>query len=472
MLATKDDPAVHDDATRMLDIVTEVRREEALLKTGALQNAIFNSANFSSIATDEKGVIQLFNVGAERMLGYAAAEVLNKITPADISDPQEVIARAKALSLELGTRIAPGFEALVFKASRGIEDIYELTYIRKDGSRFPAVVSVTALRDDSEAIIGYLLIGTDNTARKRAEEALLKAGALQNAIFNSANFSSIATDEKGVIQLFNVGAERMLGYAAAEVLNKITPADISDPQEVIARAKALSLELGTGIAPGFEALVFKASRGIEDIYELTYIRKDGSRFPAVVSVTALRDDDGAIIGYLLIGTDNTARKQVEAEQKKLDQRLRDQQFYTRSLIESNIDALMTTDPLGIITDVNKQMEALTGCTRDELIGAPSKKYFTDPERAEAAIKLVLSEKKVTDYELTARARDGKKTEVSYNATTFYDRDRTLQGVLAVARDVTERKRDEQALRETNVELESAKSAAEQANLSKSDFLPA
>ncbi|MEY2428513.1 MAG: hypothetical protein QOJ40_1398, partial [Verrucomicrobiota bacterium] len=194
-----------------VEIVTEVRREEALLKAGALQNAIFNSANFSSIATDEKGVIQIFNVGAERMLGYTAADVMNKITPADISDPQEVIARAKALSLELETTIAPGFEALVFKASRGIEDVYELTYIRKDGSRFPAVVSVTALRDAESGIIGYLLIGTDNTARKRAEEALLKAGALQNAIFNSANFSSIATDEKGVIQIFNVGAERMLG---------------------------------------------------------------------------------------------------------------------------------------------------------------------------------------------------------------------------------------------------------------------
>src|SRR5467141_2306420 len=281
----------------------------------------------------------------------------------------------------------------------------------------------------------------------RRQEALLKTGALQNAIFNSANFSSIATDEKGVIQIFNVGAERMLGYTAADVLNKITPADISDPQEVIARATALSIELATPITPGFEALVFKASRGIEDIYELTYIRKDGSRFPAVVSVTALRDAQDSIIGYLLIGTDNTARKLVEAEQMKLDQRLRDQQFYTRSLIESNIDALMTTDPSGIITDVNKQMEALTGCTRDELIGAPFKSYFTDSSRAEAAIKLVLSQKKVTDYELTACARDGKQTVVSYNATTFYDRDRTLQGVFAAARDVTERKRVELELKD-------------------------
>jgi len=292
----------------------------------------------------------------------------------------------------------------------------------------------------------------DVTARRQAEEALVKAGALQSAIFNSANFSSIATDAKGVIQIFNVGAERMLGYTAAEVMNTITPADISDPQEVVARAKSLSVELNTPITPGFEALVFKASRGIEDIYELTYIRKDGSRFPAVVSVTALRDDQNEIIGYLLIGTDNTARKQVEAERMLLDQRIRDQQFYTRSLIESNIDALMTTDPRGIISDVNKQMELLTGCTRDELIGAPFKDYFTDPERAEAGIKLVLSEGKVTDYELTARARGGQETIVSYNATTFYDRDRKLQGVVASARDVTERSRLEKQMQNQAAEL--------------------
>jgi PAS domain S-box-containing protein len=303
-----------------------------------------------------------------------------------------------------------------------------------------------------------------------SQERLDIASTLQRAIFNSANFSSIATDAKGIIQIFNVGAERMLGFTAAEVTNRITPADISDPQEVIARAKLLSTELATPIEPGFDALVFKASRGIEDIYELTYIRKDGSRFPAVVSVTALRDVHDAIIGYLLICTDNTLRNRFETEQKRLDQRLRDQQFYTRSLIESNIDALIATDPSGIISDVNKQMEALTGCTRDELIGAPFKNYFTDAERAEAGIKRVLNETKLTNYELTARARDGKETVVSYNATTFYDRDRTLQGVFAAARDITERRILDQALQETNVALQGAKLAAEKANLAKSDFL--
>src|SRR5439155_21503759 len=324
------------------------------------QSAIFNSANFSSIATDARGVIQIFNVGAERMLGYTAAEVTNRITPADISDPQELIARAKTLSVELGTPITPGFEALVFKASRGIEDIYELTYIRKDRSRFPAVVSVTALRDADGAIIGYLLIGTDDTARKQAEEALLKAGALQRAIFNSANFSSIATDAKGVIQIFNVGAERMLGYAAADVMNKITPADISDPQELIARAKALSIEIGTPITPGFEALVFKASRGIEDIYELTYIRQDGSRFPAVVSVTALRDAQDAIIGYLLIGTDNTARKRAEEALVKAG-------ALQSAIFNSANFSSIATDAKGVIQILNVGAVRMLGYTGIEVL---------------------------------------------------------------------------------------------------------
>src|SRR5690349_16766774 len=141
---------------------------------------------------------------------------------------------------------------------------------------------------------------------------MLKAAALQSAILHSANFSIIATDEKGIIQIFNLGAERMLGYQAGEVINRISPSDIHDRQEVLARAEALSLELKTPIAPGFEALAFKASRDIEDSYEVTYVRKDGSRFPAVVSITALRDGE-RIIGYLLIGTDNSARKLVESK---------------------------------------------------------------------------------------------------------------------------------------------------------------
>jgi len=169
-------PAPSGDADEG-DRAVDAERRNSLLKTGALQNAILNSANFSIIATDEKGIIQLFNVGAERMLGYKAVEVVNRISPSDIHDPQEVSARARSLSVELATPIAPGFEALAYKASREIEDVYELTYICKDASRFPAIVSITALRDDYGAIIGYLLIGTDNSVRKRVESELNAAMA-------------------------------------------------------------------------------------------------------------------------------------------------------------------------------------------------------------------------------------------------------------------------------------------------------
>jgi signal transduction histidine kinase/CheY-like chemotaxis protein len=180
----------------MADNMTAVPHHEDLLRTRALQNAILTSASFSIIATDEKGIIQLFNVGAERMLGYSAVEVVNRISPSDIHDPQEVLARAQALSLELGTSITPGFEALAFKASRGIEDIYELTYICKDGSRFPAIASITALRDDHGAIIGYLFIGADNSARKQAELALHRAmAAAEEANHAKSDFLSSMSHE-------------------------------------------------------------------------------------------------------------------------------------------------------------------------------------------------------------------------------------------------------------------------------------
>src|SRR5580658_4763996 len=421
------------------------RAEEALVN--ALQSAIFNSVNFSKIATDAKGVIQIFNVGAEHMLGYSAAEVLNKITPADISDSQEIIARAQALSVELQTPIAPGFEALVFKASRGIEDIYELTYIRKDGSRFPAVVSVTALRDAEGVIIGYLLIGTDNTARKRAEDALVKAGALQSAIFNSVNFSSIATDAKGVIQIFNVGAERMLGYAAADMTNKITPADISDPQELVARAKTLSEELGTAIAPGFEALVFKASRGIEDIYELTYIRKDGSRLPAVVSVTALRDAEGVIIGYLLIGTDNTARKRAEEALVKAG-------ALQSAIFNSANFSSIATDAKGVIQIFNVGAEQMLGYTAAEVMNKITPADISDPQEVIAratALSLELgtpitpgfealvfkASRGIEDiYELTYIRRDNSRFPAVVSVTALRDARDAIIGYLLIGTDNT------------------------------------
>ena len=267
------------------------------LKTGALQSAIFNSANFSSIATDAKGVIQIFNVGAERMLGYNASEVMNKITPADISDPQEVIARAKALSVELGTSITPGFEALVFKASRGIEDIYELTYIRKDGSRFPAVVSVTALRDAQDAIIGYLLIGTDNTARKQVEEKLRWTEEGFRLMVESVTDAAIVMlDSEGRVVSWNTGVQRIQGYSAEEIVGQHFSRFY--PPDDIARG-----------APQHD-LDSAAAQGRCEV-EGWRVRKDGSTFFANVVFTAIRDPAGNARGFAQLTRDLTERRQVE-----------------------------------------------------------------------------------------------------------------------------------------------------------------
>lgn len=194
-------------------------------------------------------------------------------------------------------------------------------YDAATGTVVVAVANMTTLGLTAWAIVRALIRTADRC--QLVEQALAKAELFQRAIFESPTFSSIATDAKGVIQVFNVGAERMLGYSASEVVDRVTPADLSDPDELVARARALTVELQTHIASGFDALAFKAARGIEDIYELTYIRKDGQRVPAVVSVTVLRDASLTIMGYLLIGTDNTARKLIEDERQRLEQLLRD-----------------------------------------------------------------------------------------------------------------------------------------------------
>ncbi len=292
------------------DVSEEYAAQQALRDSAALIEAILKTVADGIITLQAgSGRIEMVNPAAEQMFGYATADLIGQ----DFSLLIPELAHGQgATSLE---HYRASAEARAVGLGR------EVVGRRKDGSIFPLEIAASEMWLGGQRYFSGIL--RDITARKQADAALLQAGALQNAIFNSANFSSIATDARGIIQIFNVGAEHMLGYTAAEVVNRITPADISDPEEVIARARALSIELATPIAPGFEALVFKASRGIGDVYELTYLRKDGSRLPAEVSVTALRDPQNSIIGYLLIGTDNTERKRVAAERAVLDQVLRD-----------------------------------------------------------------------------------------------------------------------------------------------------
>jgi PAS domain S-box-containing protein len=290
--------------------------------------------------------------------------------------------------------------------------------------------------------------------------SLAPRAALQDAILTSANFSIIATDEKGVIQLFNIGAETMLGYAAVEVVNKITPADIHDPQEVIERAQALSRELATPIAPGFEALAFKASRGIEDKYELTYIRKDGSRFPAIVSVTALRDVDGGIIGYLLIGTDNSARKQVE-------EKLRWTEEGFRLMVESVTDcAIVMLDSEGRVASWNSGAQRIKGYSSEEIVGQHFSRFYPPAEIARGTPQRDLDAAAAEgrfEVEGWRVRKDGSLFWANVVFTAIRDAAGNARGFAKLTRDLTERRQVEQT-------LTMAKGAAEKANLAKSEFL--
>jgi two-component system cell cycle sensor histidine kinase/response regulator CckA len=321
----------------------------------------------------------------------------------------------------------------------------------------------------SVTALGLLEPAAPHPVDLRHAEALLKTGALQNAIFNSANFSSIATDARGVIQIFNVGAERMLGYKAADVINKVTPADISDPQEVVQRAGALSLEFDTPIAPGFEALVFKATRTIEDIYELTYIRKDGSRFPAVVSVTALRDAHDAIIGYLLIGTDNTARQQVEEERRHLDQRLRDYSqmlerevgLRTADLVESERLYRSTFDaaPVGIVhvaedgqwLRVNQCLCDLLGYACEELQVPTVQELLESEDMTDESVRAMAAgtpSPYVVD-EKRYRRRDGSLMWARVITSVYQDADGRSRHFISIIQDITDLRTLEAQVRQSN-----------------------
>jgi PAS domain S-box-containing protein len=306
----------------------------------------------------------------------------------------------------------------------------------------------------------HLLAAGEVIREVRTRESLLKTGALHDAIFHSATFSCIATDAKGNIQIFNVGAERMLGYAEMEVVNRITAADLHDPAEVIARAAALSREFATPIAPGFEALAFKAARGLEDIYELTQVRKDGSRFPAIISVTALRNAENGIIGYLLIGTDNTARHLVEEEREKFNQRLRDQrqalsasEVRYRRLFETAKDGILILDAdTGMVVDVNPFLITLLGYSREQFLGKAiwDLGFFADIVANEDKFR-ELRETEYVRYEKPLKTSAGRRIDVEFISNVYL-----VEGSKVIqcnVRDISERRRAEEAVRLLYAELE-------------------
>ena len=303
------------------DITSHKESLEALAKAASFQKAIFDGTNYAIIATTTDGVITNFNKGAENLLGYTAAEVVNITSPAIFHDLNEVVSKAAELTTELGIDVAPGFDVFVLKSRSGNADVNEWTYIKKDGSRITVKLSITALFNEKGEIFGYMGVANDITQEKAAQIQLEKNLLFQSAILNGTNYSIISTNLEGVIVAYNKGAENMLGYTAEEMVNKSTPAIIHDFSEVVAKADALTEELGFLVEPGLEVFHVKARTGITDVNEWTFIKKDGSRIAVNMAISCLRDEDGEVYGYLGITNDITAQKLAQVELDKAKQML-------------------------------------------------------------------------------------------------------------------------------------------------------
>ncbi len=464
---------------------SQKRLQKSLLKIGALEKAILTSANFAIIATDEKGVIQLFNTGAESMLGYRAKEVLNKISPSDISDPQEVITRATTLSTELATTIKPGFEALVFKASRGIEDIYELTYIRKDGSRFPALLSVTALHDEKEVIIGYLLIGTDNTERKAIEAEcaqLLKNQEAINKQLQQANYISreneeklavtlhsigdgvIATDASARVTLLNPMAEKLTGWTLADARGK----QVEEIFKIINNKTRQPAKV-----PVADTLAKGTVQGLDN--HILLVANDGSECDIADSCAPIRDRDGVVIGAVLVFRDVTGEYATVRA-------LRDSNELIQTVLNTVGDGIITLFAKdGVVVTVNPAAEHMFAYRADELIG---KKFsMLVPELDQEACNDSLAYYSPNEAERAAgfghkvmgRCKNGKLFPMEMAVSEMWlGEQRYFTGILRddTARTTVEAERTQLylSLKEKHAELDSARQVAEKANLAKSEFL--
>lgn len=402
------------------DISSEIRLTEELQATQFYTRSLIESNIDALMTTDPVGIITDVNQQMEALTGCTRQELIGTPFKNYFTDP----ARA-----EEGIR-------LVLRETK-VKN-YELTALSKDGRMTVVSYNASTFRDSAGKLQGVFASARDITEQSRLQNQLAEERAYNRGLIEASLDGLITVDPMIAITDVNETMCRMSGYTREQLIGSPFSQYFTHPQRA---AEGVRLTL---------------DRGAVTNYELTLRTRDGQEILVSFNAAIFKDKNDAVRGIFASARDIRAQKQLESQ-------LQASQVYTRSLIESNIDALMTTDPLGIISDVNQQMEALTGLSRYELIGSPFKTYFTEPERAEEAIKQVLSEGKVTNYELTARRKDGHETVVSYNAATLFDQDGKLQGVFAAARDVTERKRFEQTLQEKNIELENA-------NLAKDRFL--
>jgi PAS domain S-box-containing protein len=397
------------------DITDRVRLEEQLREQQNYLRGLIESSVDGLVTVDPEGFITDVNEQLCRMTGYSRQELIGSVFKRYFTQPDQA---------DLGVRRT---------LAEGVVTNYALVLESKGGRKATVSFNASVFRAPDGHIEGIFASARDISEQSRLQVQLAEQQVYNRSLIEASADALFAIAPDGVITDVNEEATRLSGYSRKHLVSSRFNDYFTDPAQA---AAGVAKTFGEGRVIG---------------YELVMVTRQGRRITVSFNAGVFTDASGKPLGIL------AGAREISA-QKQLEQQLRDSQAYTRSLIESNIDALVTTDPVGVITDVNQQMEALTGYSRDELIGSTFKKYFTEPVRAEDGVRQTLREGKVTDYELTVRSRHGQETVVVYNAATLYDRDHKLTGIFAAAREITERKRFEHELQEKNVELEGANQA--------------
>jgi PAS domain S-box-containing protein len=409
------------------DITEQKRLQERLRESQLYNRGLIEAAPDAIVTVDPDLVITDVNEQMVRLTGLPRDSLLGSSFKDYFADPERAAAGVRRTLRE------------------GTINNYELVLLLQHGRRTLVSVNAAVFKDAEGKVAGIFAAARDVTEQKKTEEKLRESQNYNRGLIEASPDALVTVDPDLVITDLNEQMVRLTGYTKKYLIGSRFP------------------ELFTDASRAEHGVKKALEEGMVSNYELILRKRSGQKIPVSLNAGTAYDMAGNVRGVLAAARDIT-------EQKKLEGQLRESQNYNRGLVESNIDALMTTDVLGIITDVNRQMEVLTGLSRDQLIGTPFKKYFTDPNKAEEGIRTVLSENKVTDFELTISTPSGRSVDVSYNATTFRDTEGRLKGVFAAARDVTEQNKLRQQIEQRNRELEIQNQRVQEANRLKSEFL--
>ena len=394
------------------DITKRKKAEEALQKSELYYRTIFENTGTATLIAGEDTVISLANTECEKLSGYRKEEIEGKKRWIDFVVENDI------------ERLLSYHNTRKRDQNRAPKN-YELKLQNKQGDIRDVYVTIELIPNTQNRVISLL----DITDKKRSRKALRKSERKYRQLVENTHEGIWSIDVDGNTTFVNPRMANMLGYTVNEMMEMHLLSFIAEPNAEI-----------------IETYLKSYMDAAEGTYEFEFIKKDRQKIMASIKVTQIYDDYGNHVESLALISDITERKKVE-------EKVRLASIYNRSLIEANLDPLVTIGSDGKITDVNKSTEIITGYPKEQLIGTDFSDYFTEPENARKGYQQVFQEGLVRDYPLKIKNKDGYITPVLYNASVYKDEFGNVIGVFAAARDITQLKKAEENIKASLEEKE-------------------